>query len=105
MRRDMAPGETVEKRWVIDRRIQVAIVFPLLAQFVGLVIWGAVLDRRVLETERDIMRLQQRLDAVDGILRDFYGMRSEFYAFKVDLFDRIQRIDKRLDELTAGPLR
>lgn len=90
---------------MIDRRIQVAIVLPLLAQFVGLVIWGAVLDRRVLETERDIMSLQQQLDNIDVVLRDFYGMRSEYYAFKTDLFDRIQRIDKRLDELTAGPMR
>lgn len=53
-----------EKRWRLDRRVPLALIFTMFIQIAAGLIWAAQLDTRVARIEKDIDYMRGRIDVL-----------------------------------------
>lgn len=53
---------TETKTWVLDRRVDLGSLLPLIALFFGVVAWGVRQEAKATKLEADIVRLEKEVD-------------------------------------------
>ncbi len=84
-----------ENHWHLDKRVPVALILAIMVQTIGAVWWAASLSARVDALERDWARFA----AVAARLRVQEDRQTRADVRLQSLYDRLERIDRKLDML------
>jgi len=73
-----------DKRWHLDKKVPLALIFAILMQTAGLLIWGSNLSTRVNQLESQIasaapqaeriIRLETKMDSIFGSLAEIKAL-------------------------------
>ncbi len=81
-------GDETPKAWVLDRRIDLGSILPLIALFFGVLAWGVRLESKVLAAEQNLQRVEQ------DVKKDRDNTRE-------DLKEINQKMDRILQQLLS----
>lgn len=76
--------------WVVDKHINISVIFAIFAQFVGLIIWGTQLTSRVSDMEIKVNGMVPNVERLVRVETLSEGLRDGLKEIKVLLGPRYE---------------
>lgn len=91
------PPKSAEEAWHLDKKVPIALIVVLIAQFLGGLWFMARLDSRVEEQAARIAKTEAQINTIDREARDFGTRIARIEEKTSSMLTILQRIERFID--------